>query len=551
MIRGMKILLPALLAVMSCGEKVPEPTTQDVENSRKKEEISALLGRVGATKTVETFDYTDWPSYTAGNESWCKRATLTKRQLKSNKVEGSGCFVFDYSFTGQTTDPSKPELLYVQRVFDSWRSDFSFSPLGISFWVKGMPSNAGALRLVLLHDDRYALGSQTVRQTYQCTDTFESLKSAEWTRVVFPFDWFEPYNDAAKSVKMDLGKVIGWRLEIVNTKAVASSTNQFMIDCMEQLTSYVPQWNTKARFNSLFVQIHDIADYRNMDWDDFMATGKSVGIDTWFIPYSVGHKEESAVSFFSSCTLPRITKKMDMLDKMVAAAEKAGCKIIFGPDCQYYASNKADKSHYEGMLATNKIVIDDLAAAFGSSPAFGGWYIADEFWDGGWKSDAATEALGWYLENTAVYMKSKKDADVCIAPALWRGFSAKVCGQWFESLFTRTRHGGKQVIDYLYLQDCGGRGPSTWTCVEVDFPNWYGEIKSACERTGVHFGIDLESFMQNARLGIDYRAKTWEEVKLQLQMAGAFTEYITNFSYATFKPGTPAFEGYKEYYNSL
>jgi predicted flavoprotein YhiN len=46
---------------------------------------------------------------------------------------------------------------------------------------------------------------------------------------------------------------------------------------------------------------------------------------------------------------------------------------------------------------------------------------------------------------------------------------------------------------------------------------------------------------------VPYKAKDWAELKEQLLVAGLFTEYITNFSWVTFKKGTNNYEGYKIY----
>ena len=43
------------------------------------------------------------------------------------------------------------------------------------------------------------------------------------------------------------------------------------------------------------------------------------------------------------------------------------------------------------------------------------------------------------------------------------------------------------------FQDIGGR------CLvdfDVDLPNWFAEIKKACDANGVIFGVDIESFKE-------------------------------------------------------
>ena len=134
---------------------------------------------------------------------------------------------------------------------------------------------------------------------------------------------------------------------------------------------------------------------------------------------------------------------------------------------------------------------------------------------------------------------SKSDKSVSIAPALWRGMPADICGEWFGRLFAQTPD-----IDFLYLQDCGGRCLADF---DVDLPNWFAEIKKACDANGVEFGVDIESFKSCSCPDVPYHAKEWEELKEQLFVAGLYTEHITNFSWVTFKKGTDGYAGYKQY----
>lgn len=545
--------LLCLLLACCCKQEANEGSERkDPEVVKRETEVNRLLEKAGAAKTIEAFDYSNWPTLTAGPEKWCRSATIKKQQLTGSKHEGVACSVLSYSFANSTTDPDKEELVYIQRLFGDWRSDLSFCPLGLSLWVKGMPTNKGDIRIVILQDSGMTLptlSQKNIVETYAYTDLDGFIRKGEWTRMVVPYEWFKPYNDAAKSVRMDLSKMVGWRLEIVNTGREESSLNQVIVDDFEQLTSFREPWNDKAKFSSLFIQVHATTDYKNMDWDATMKAGMDIGIRTWFVPYSVGHGTEDGVAFYSGSKVCETS--YDILDKMFAAAEKAGSKIIIGGNCQHYStSNKKTRGHYQTMMDANLPVVDEVAAKFGGSPAFGGWYIADEFWDGfaepNWLSDEATASLAWYLEQTAIHMKQKVNAEVSIAPALWRGLPAALCGKWFENLFRQTPD-----IDNLYIQDCGGRGPEIVTCPEVDFPNWFAEVKKACDKTGVAFGVDIESFMSNSTLGINNRSKTWEELIVQLQISGMFTENITNFSWVTFCPGTPGYDGYKKYYQSL
>lgn len=119
------------------------------------------------------------------------------------------------------------------------------------------------------------------------------------------------------------------------------------------------------------------------------------------------------------------------------------------------------------------MVFDEVFEQFGNHPCLEGWYITEEFHDGsypvGWQQEPSLSMLAKYLEGVASYIKTKSDKPVSIAPALWRGMPADLCGQWFGRIFAQTPN-----IDYLYLQDLGGR---CLVDVDVDLPNWFAEIK--------------------------------------------------------------------------
>lgn len=336
----------------------------------------------------------------------------------------------------------------------------------------------------------------------------------------------------------------GFRIEIENTTNEACS-GEFQIDNLEQLTFYELKAG-KPKFSSIFIQLNKEA-YENEDWDQQFQDSRAVGIDTWIIQYSeqfTGNDDDTNVSFYKNTNLPWVQVKCDIIDKMFEAAERNGMKIILGlyPG-DYSKTNTADPTKYNTNLERNKMLFDEVYEQFGNNPCLVGWYITEEFHDGsypvGWQQEPALSMLAKYLEGVASYIKQKSDKPVSIAPALWRGMPADLCGEWFGRIFAQTPN-----IDYLYLQDIGGR------CLvdfDVDLPNWYAEIKKACDANGVKFGVDIESFKSCNCPNIGYKAKDWSELKEQLFVAGLFTEYITNFSWVTFKKGTNNYAGYKQY----
>jgi len=497
---------------------------------------------VGETRKLDTFD-AKYTSYLVAAPYWSSKASISYDTCTDDYLEGSGSFKLTYSFSGKSTSSSNAESVWFTKYYTSFRPDFSFNPVGVSLYVKGKSTNAGKLRITLLQDNQ---GGNTSRQTYSYTLSADVLKMEKWVRVFVPFSEFAPSTTASQSVKLQLKYVYGIRLEIDNDTKTASEDNSVLIDCLEQLTSYRPTINPDARFNSIFIQLN--SSYVGADWENILTSMKEVGIDTVIIPFALRYRDDVAISFYSNCKVSFIKTKYAIMDNMFPAAEKLGVKIIVGSILQRYVSGRYDdKTMYETLFENQKPAIDDIASNFGSSPSFAGWYSPDEFHDGcssatSFVPEKATSCLAWYEEETCKYMKSKKNVPASVAPALWRGFSPDVTGDFFYRVFSQT-----PSVDKLYLQDCSGRGPEQVVAPYIDLPNYYAAIKDACERTGVAFGVDLESFMSSDAYQIPHRSKTWEELLPPLTVASQYTDMITNFSYLNFKPGIESFEQYKKF----
>ena len=419
---------------------------------------------------------------------------------------------------------SKSEYVYFEQTWGDWRFDLSFHPLGLSIWVKGNPANKGTFRFIILEDEKQFSAdaphdNSRKRWSYYAFDDKEILSKDGWNRLVMPYSAFYQYKkgDGATADKLLLNRCEGYRIEIVNEKNEVCD-GSVCIDALEQLTSYelVPG---KPRFSSIFIQLNKDA-YAGEDWDQQFKDSRAIGIDTWIIQYAqqfTGDDETTNVSFYKNTNLPWVTEKCDFIDKMFEAAERNGMKLILGlyPG-DYSKTNSADPTKYESNLQRNKLLFDEVFAQFGNHPCLAGWYITEEFHDGsypvGWQQEPALSMLAQYLQGVAAYIKSKSDKSVSIAPALWRGMPADICGEWFGRLFAQTPD-----IDFLYLQDCGGRCLADF---DVDLPNWFAEIKKACDANGVEFGVDIESFKSCSCPDVPYHAKEWEELKEQLFVAG-------------------------------
>lgn len=542
-------LSAALLLLSSCASDIHEGYRADGYDLILQKQ--RIINDTRAVKSINPYDELGCEIYDITNPNKTEGTAYLDYEIGNDQKEGSGSFKLMYNFTG-TPNEGDREFVYFQQRWGDYRVDLSFHPLGLSIWVKGNSKNKDAVfRFIIMEDEKQfsedAPHDYTrKRWSYYAYEDTEVLSKDGWTRLIMPYSAFKQYKkgEGTQSDKLLMNRNEGFRIEIENASGEAWK-GECQIDNLEQLTSYELKGGT-PKFSSVFIQLNKDA-YENEDWDQQFQDSRAVGIDTWIIQYSeqfTGNDDDTNVSFYKNTNLPWVDVKCDIIDKMFEAAARNGMKIILGlyPG-DYSKRDLLDPTKYNINTQRNKMLFDEVYEQFGNNPCLVGWYITEEFHDGsypvGWQQEPELAMLAKYLEGVASYIKSKSNKPVAIAPALWRGLPADLCGKWFESLFKRTPN-----IDNLYLQDIGGR------CLvdfDVDLPNWYAEIKKACDATNVKFGVDIESFKSCNCPNIGYKAKDWVELKEQLMVAGLFTDYITNFSWVTFKKGTNNYDGYKAY----
>lgn len=543
-------LILVSLVISSCdsddiaGGKVTLPHTKDNVATEQ------MRAEAGDYKLLESFDYYDSyvPQFIKGDNS--PSASVSGRIIE-DCMDGKGALALNYGFAAKSLS-TEPEYVYMNRIWGDFRSDLSFHPLGLSLWVKGSSSNPGVLRFVFWHDSKFGPDSpQQVRESFQYIDR-QALRHGDWTEVFIPYKSLVPFGITPADTEFDPSKVVGYRVDIVNENN-ESGTGEVCFDALRQVTSYKHNYSRKGRFSSLFIQLNKIY-YGNPDYDDwetYFIECKELGIDTWIVQYSVGYGVENTISWYAGSSVrwngADVQVTYPIIDRMMQAAERTGFKIILGLNGGDYDNGSLDQTAmYDVLVERNKIVARDLANKFGKSPAFAGWYITEEFHDGqyGWLSETKRNHLADYLTRVATNSKELCDKPVYIAPALWRGMPAELCGKWFGDLLKATKN-----IDCMYLQDCCGRGGIADP--RIDLPNYYEHVSRACAEAGVRFGVDIESFWYSEHPFENFRSKTWHELEEQLAVASLYTDEITNFSWNSFKPGLNSFEGYRNYYNSL
>ena len=507
---------------------------------------TALLGTEeskGAARYINNFDY-DASYYRLEtiliNAS---NGTTAKNSFDPDfKYQGKGSLKCSFRFS-ENKQPGTPEVIRLQRIWNhNFRSDLSFYPVGISFWLHGDGTDNRLTVNLLQQNDSFTLAND---QLYTFTFSDDNiLKKKGWQQVFIPYEKFVPGGNKPGTA-LNLSRVNGYSFDIENVSGRANE-GVLHIDALEQLTNYNPV-TEPVRFTSIFIQLHPTL-HVDYDWDSLFESYMELGIDTVIVQRSaLGSKEvDSAKFYYKTDKIQWKSEEYDIIDQMFVGAEKTGMKLILGLHSGRYPVDKGEAAVYDKLYEKNVVLVDDLYDKFGHSSAMAGWYICEEFHDGsyrGWWKDEDRMLLAQYQQRVAAYAKSKPNKYiVAIAPALWRGRPADMTYRFFKTFFEQTPD-----IDILYLQDCGGRCAVDDGDFDVVLPHWYSYIKQACDETGVQFGVDIESFKRCGSENINWHGKSWANLKEQLIYAGLFTRNISQFSWHSFRPGVGAFDVYKAY----
>lgn len=499
--------------------------------------------KIGATRFINNFDFD--ASYYRMQTTVHGVSSLTRANTSFDsdfKYQGKMSLKWEYQF-GVNTDLNEPEMIRLHKTWGNFRTDLSFYPLGISFWIHSSGSDNQLDVVLLQQNDSYTLKND---QLYTFTYSDKTvLREEGWQQIIIPYEKFMP-TTRESATKLNLSRVNGYRFEIKNISGNANG-GIVHIDALEQLTSYMPEIAKPARFTSMFVQLHP-THHENYDWNNLFNEYLEVGIDTVIIQYAArGSRDvENPNFFYNTSAITWKDKEYSIIENMFSSAEETGMGLILGLHGGRYPQKKGDVAAYDELYNKNIEIIDELYDKFSDSKAMSGWYICEEFHDGasnGWWNEEHREILSNYHQRVAAYAKSKpKKYIVTIAPALWRGRPVDMTYHFFKTFFEQTPD-----IDILYLQDCGGRCSVDDGDFDVILPHWYAAIKQACDETGVQFGVDIESFKRCSNENIKWHAKEWDNLKDQLIYASLFTKNITQFSWASFRPGIGAFDDYKEY----
>jgi hypothetical protein len=371
--------------------------------------------------------------------------------------------------------------------------DFSYFTTGFSIQHKG--GNTNTTLAIRFWEDHNANG------LFDGTDEVFTSSSVVtgavgWTQSTFLNSSFTLVTGSGNG-KLDLNRIRGWDVKIQN-QFNSSNSGTLLIDHFQLISSYTPNTTGSELFSGSFTQIWNTSGckcglWSQVDWDATFYEMKALCMNKYIVQYSVYND----LSWYANSNLPFVNFKASALDKIVKAAEKEGIKVYFGLyfDENWNSADKSQLATYTALLTKHKQVIDELWNNYGTSTAFGGWYIPQEINDLEWQTDPEKTLLFTWLKDVSDYAHTKTSAPVMIAPFfnLWQ--PADVLGKWYDDLFKVATS-----IDAVYPQDGVG---ITLKDPNYHIPLYFQAIKAACDNNGVLFGATIESFAQQTGWPID------------------------------------------------
>ena len=411
-----------------------------------------------------------------------------KGGLKDTILEKQGLRINYYFEKGDNSS------FTIIRNYDKGTQDYSFLPDKLILTIYG-GNKADQIRLRLWEDININGKFDSTDEVY--ASDFHQLYDTGLYSIPFPFHSFKRIEGDGNQ-KLDLNRIRAWEIEVKSDKGDTHSGILYLRD-LRFYSHYQPKESEKAALTGTFITLSKTDSGKNgywtqQDWNNELMRMKHMNLQKLIIQYSI-HQNQA---WYFPSNLTFIKYQEAAINKIFKAAEEAGIKVYLGLffDESWYKSDKALESTYNTLLIKNKENIDELFRLFGSSTAFGGWYIPQELNDYDWQTQNKKDLLFSWLQQVAEYAhKNDASKPVIIAPYfnLWQ--PADLIEAWYNELFNVAKD-----IDWVYPQD--GIGTSLKE-VHIDIPNFCGHIKSACVKHGKKFGVTVESFRQHTGWPID------------------------------------------------
>lgn len=509
--------------------------------------IQIVLVNISLSQVTNTIDeFTSNSNYYSSFNSGT--GTVNTSLNQTDFSSGISSLNINYSFNTGTG-----AFFSTLRNYGTTQQDHSYLLTGYSIDHKG--GNTSDQISIRIWEDINGNGSFDGEDEVYQSISF-AIGSSDWITSTFDITSFTKVTGNGNN-QIDLNRIRAWDIKIANSVSTAHNST-VIVDKFQLHSSYTPPASGIGKLKGSFIQLWNTnackcGQWTQTQWDSEFQKMKDAQLDYLVVQYSVYND----LSWYSPSSIPSVLYKMTTLNKIVAAAEKVNMQVHFGLyfDETWNSSNKALASSYSTVLNKHKLVVDELWNLFGTSPAFGGWYIPQELNDLEWKNNPEKTLLFNWVKNVTDYTETKSATHpIMIAPFfnLWQ--PADQLEAWYDELLSTATH-----LDRVYPQDGVGvklKNP------DYHIPLYYSAIKRACDKNGKTFGATIETFHQTDGWPVNngsFAATSTDIATLKKQLWAAAEQQpyeMIQFSWSYMQPNlsstsTKLYDDYSNYLSDI
>jgi hypothetical protein len=217
----------------------------------------------------------------------------------------------------------------------------------------------------------------------------------------------------------------------------------------------------------------------------------------------------------------------DPFPPMLDLARECGMRMVFGlrHDGRWWRE-WGNEDYLREEARESVALAREVYRRYGKHPAFGGFYIPYELWDGSF-TEAQVASLHELLRTIGRACRQlAPSSPVFLAPF----FAGLVSAERFEQLWLRLlRH---KPVDVVALQD--GVGARGWDeQIEEKVPPYFAAMQRVCRKRGVRLWCDLECFQltNNDPSRPAFAPAAAERLVRQLRAVSPYVERVVTFDF--------------------
>jgi hypothetical protein len=277
----------------------------------------------------------------------------------------------------------------------------------------------------------------------------------------------------------------------------------------------------KPIFSSSFIQYWFAQDWTLERWQQEFTMLKEIGINEIILQNIADTKIKETA--YKTSMAGYISNDIDMLENALTAADNIGISVRMGLgfNGDWWNKNASDAAWLQAEVNTNKAIINEIVAKYGSHPSFKSWYIPYEFSQFTARTTTTQTNLNNFFKQIVVEIDAKKSGDVMVAPFYNGKFSWMTpVSSWSTMLQNILKGTG---VDIIALQDSVGAGYNTLTQVT----SLFSYSKKAASAIGMKLYADTETFTSTSNGNV---SAPQSRIASQFSSEKAYVEGFVAFS---------------------